>query len=81
MQTNENSAQDYKKYKEPDTLFEHFVIVGLHPDANLEDVEDAFARRKKWEVQLETSDMVDFRMLSNCGPSVPSLEPQVCLLA
>lgn len=73
--------QDYKKYKELDSIFEHFVIIGLHPDANLEDVEDAFARRKKWEVQLETSDMVDFRMLSNCGPSVPSLEPQVCLLA
>nr|XP_033509707.1 uncharacterized protein LOC104087611 isoform X3 [Nicotiana tomentosiformis] len=72
-----SKTSDYKKYKEPDTLFEHFVIVGLHPDANLEDVEDAFARRKKWEVQLETSDMVDFRMLSNCGPSVPSLEPQV----
>ncbi|XP_059300813.1 uncharacterized protein LOC132053034 isoform X1 [Lycium ferocissimum] len=72
-----SKTSDYKKYKEPDALFEHFVIVGLHPDANLEDVEDAFARRKKWEVQLETSDMVDFRMLSNCGPSVPSLEPQV----
>ncbi|PHT80409.1 hypothetical protein T459_18461, partial [Capsicum annuum] len=72
-----SKASDYKKYKEPDSLFEHFVIVGLHPDANLEDVEDAFARRKKWEVQLETSDMVDFRMLSNCGPSVPYLEPQV----
>ncbi|MCD7467426.1 hypothetical protein HAX54_004847 [Datura stramonium] len=72
-----SKTSDYKKYKEPDSLFEHFVIVGLHPDANLEDVEDAFARRKKWEVQLETSDMVDFRMLSNCGPSVPSLEPQV----
>ncbi|CAN4098113.1 unnamed protein product [Withania somnifera] len=72
-----SKTSDYKKYKEPDSLFEHFVIVGLHPDANLEDVEDAFARRKKWEVQLETSDMVDFGMLSNCGPSVPSLEPQV----
>ncbi|KAJ8559351.1 hypothetical protein K7X08_003409 [Anisodus acutangulus] len=72
-----SKTSDYKKYKEPDTIFEHFVIVGLHPDANLEDVEDAFSRRKKWEVQLETSDMVDFRMLSNCGPSVPSVEPQV----
>ncbi|XP_049411105.1 uncharacterized protein LOC125874290 isoform X1 [Solanum stenotomum] len=72
-----SKTSDYKKYKELDSIFEHFVIVGLHPDANLEDVEDAFARRKKWEVQLETSDMVDFRMLSNCGPSVPSLEPQV----
>lgn len=72
-----SKTSDYKKYKELDSIFEHFVIIGLHPDANLEDVEDAFARRKKWEVQLETSDMVDFRMLSNCGPSVPSLEPQV----
>ncbi|RAL43437.1 hypothetical protein DM860_012578 [Cuscuta australis] len=71
-------AMDYKKYKEPFSLFEHFIIVGLHPEANLKAAEDAFAKKKKWELELEKShDMVDIRMPSRRAPSLPSLEPQI----
>lgn len=65
------------KYKEPSSLFEHFIVAGLHPDANLEIVEDAFARRKKWEMEMEKSEITDFRKLQHRGPSHPALEPQV----
>ena len=65
-------------FKEPTSLFEHFVIVGLHPDANLEVVEDAFAKKKKWErKEMEKSEFVDFKKLQQQGPPVPTLEPQV----
>ncbi|XP_031100056.1 uncharacterized protein LOC116004232 [Ipomoea triloba] len=72
-----SKTSDGKKYKEPTSLFEHFIIVGLHPEANLKAAEDAFARKKKWELELERSDIVDIRMLPHRGPPLPSLEPQV----
>ncbi|KAA8550691.1 hypothetical protein F0562_002375 [Nyssa sinensis] len=68
---------DHKKYKEPTSLFEHFIIAGIHPYANLEAVEDAFAKRKKWELQMEKSEMIDFKMLQHRGPSLPTSEPQI----
>ncbi|TYK24604.1 DENN domain-containing protein [Cucumis melo var. makuwa] len=63
-------------YQEPTSLFEHFIIAGLHPDTNLEAVEDAFAKRKKWELQRKNSE-IDIRMAEHRGPSVPLLEPQI----
>ncbi|KAG2719371.1 hypothetical protein I3760_03G263500 [Carya illinoinensis] len=70
-------SQDHKKYKEPMSLFENFIIVGLHPDANLEVVEDAFAKKKKWKSELAKSEILDFKMLQHQEPSIPTLEPQV----
>ncbi|KAF7818482.1 DENN domain-containing protein 5B [Senna tora] len=67
---------DCVNYKEPTSLFEHFVIVGLHPDANLEAVEDAFANRKKWEKE-EKYESEDFQMPQQQGSPVPMLEPQI----
>ncbi|KAJ0802295.1 putative uDENN domain-containing protein [Helianthus annuus] len=32
------------KYEDTTTLFEHFLIAGIHPNANLDPVEDAFAK-------------------------------------
>ncbi|KAK7245288.1 hypothetical protein RIF29_40127 [Crotalaria pallida] len=64
-------------YKDPTSLFEHFVIVGLHPDANLEVVEDAFARKKQWEKVKEKSEYVDYRSLQRQRPLEPTLEPQI----
>lgn len=64
-------------YQEPTSLFEHFIIAGLHPDTNLEIVEDAFAKRKKWELQRKNSEMIDTKMVDHRGPSVPLLEPQI----
>ncbi|GAU19328.1 hypothetical protein TSUD_336140, partial [Trifolium subterraneum] len=70
-------SMDCLNYKEPTSLFEHFVIVGLHPDANLEVVEHAFARRKKWEREQETSERLDYRMTQQQRPSDSTLEPQI----
>lgn len=61
----------------PTSLFEHFIIAGLHSDANLEVVEDAFVRRKKWESEMAKSELIDSKLLQNRGPSFPTLEPQV----
>ncbi|GAV84174.1 DENN domain-containing protein [Cephalotus follicularis] len=65
------------KFKEPTSLFEHLIIAGLYPDANLEAVEDAFGRRKKWEREMAQSGIIDSKMLEHRGPTVPSLEPQI----
>ncbi|KAH7836510.1 hypothetical protein Vadar_002237 [Vaccinium darrowii] len=69
-----SKVSDQEKYKEPTSLFEHFIIVGIHPDANLEIVEDAFAKRKKWEVQMEKYEMIDVKLLL---PSFSTMEPQI----
>lgn len=51
--------------------------MGIHPDANLEVVEEAFAKRKKWEFEMEKSEILDSKMLQYRGASNPTLEPQV----
>ncbi|CAA2998147.1 Hypothetical predicted protein [Olea europaea subsp. europaea] len=68
---------DLEKYKEPTSLFEHFIIAGLQPDANLEAVEDAFVKKKKWEQEMARTEMLDFNMLQYRRPTLPILEPQV----
>ncbi|XP_010264819.1 PREDICTED: uncharacterized protein LOC104602732 isoform X2 [Nelumbo nucifera] len=71
-----SKSMERKRYMEPTSLFEHFVIVGLHPDANLEAVENAFAKRKTWELEMAKSE-IDLKMLQYRGPSIPTLEPQI----
>ncbi|KAJ6403656.1 hypothetical protein OIU84_011958 [Salix udensis] len=68
---------NHSKYKEPTSLFEHFIVAGPHPDANLEKVEDAFAREKKWKSDMEKSDLLDFKSIHRRAPSFPTLEPQI----
>uniref|UniRef100_A0A7N2N844 Uncharacterized protein n=1 Tax=Quercus lobata TaxID=97700 RepID=A0A7N2N844_QUELO len=68
---------DLTKYKEPTSLFEHLIVVGLHPDANLEIVEDVFAKRKKWQLQMANSEILEFKKLQHLAPSIPTLEPQL----
>ncbi|KAE9585516.1 hypothetical protein Lalb_Chr25g0289771 [Lupinus albus] len=70
---------DRVDYKKPTSLFEHFVIVGLHPDVNLEAVE--FARSKKWEKEKENSEHVDYRMLQRQRLLETTSEPQVCYMS
>ncbi|KAJ7972573.1 DENN domain containing protein [Quillaja saponaria] len=70
---------DHVRYKEPTLLFEHFVVVGLHPDSNLQVTKDSFAKRKKWEIEMENSEIIDFKLLQQRGPSVPALEPKILL--
>lgn len=68
---------DHTNYKEPTSLFEHFIVAGLQPDTNLETVEVAFAKRKKWEMEMAKSELVDFKVLHQRRPSLPTLEPQI----
>ncbi|KAE9460746.1 hypothetical protein C3L33_07349, partial [Rhododendron williamsianum] len=72
-----SKASDQEKYKEPTSLFEHFIIVGIHPDANLEIVEDAFAKRKKWELDMKQYEMTDLELLQHRGASFSTMEPQI----
>lgn len=71
-----SKSLNHSKY-EPTSLFEHFIVAGLHPDANLEKVEDAFATEKKWESDMEKSGLLDFNSMQRRAPSFPTLEPQI----
>ncbi|CAG7900404.1 unnamed protein product [Brassica rapa] len=68
---------DQTKYKEPTSLFEHFIIVGLHPETDLKPVEEAFRRRKKWETEMSRYEVADYRILRHRGPQFPVLQPQI----
>lgn len=69
--------QDDTRYREPDSLFEHFIIVGLHSDTNLKPVEDAFAQRKMWDLEMAKPGYKDYKTLQKRWPKIPALEPQV----
>ena len=62
-------------YTEPTSLFEHFIIAGLHPNSNLEVVEAAYARQKTWEMLNRNKMSPDPKRMRNLEP--PSLEPEV----
>ncbi|WOH13327.1 hypothetical protein DCAR_0832836 [Daucus carota subsp. sativus] len=62
-------------YTEPTSLFEHFIIAGLHPNSNLEVVEAAYARQKTWEMLNRNKMSPDPKRMRNMEP--PSLEPEI----
>ncbi|XP_058095045.1 uncharacterized protein LOC131240674 isoform X2 [Magnolia sinica] len=70
-------TMDRKQQMEPTSLFEQFFIVGLHSDANVEAIEEGFAKRKTWELEMEKSNILDLRKLQYRGPPPPTLEPQI----
>ncbi|CAH8354626.1 unnamed protein product, partial [Eruca vesicaria subsp. sativa] len=72
-----HSSKDLDQTKEPTSLFEHFIIVGLHPETELKPVEEAFRRRKKWEMEMSRYEVADYRILRHRGPQFPVLEPQI----
>ncbi|ESQ50402.1 hypothetical protein EUTSA_v10001892mg [Eutrema salsugineum] len=76
-QLHSSKALDQTKSKEPTSLFEHFIIVGLHPETDLKPVEEAFRRRKKWEMEMSRYEVADYRILRHRGPQFPILEPQI----
>ncbi|CAH8361179.1 unnamed protein product [Eruca vesicaria subsp. sativa] len=76
-QLHSSKALDQTKYKEPTSLFEHFIIVGLHPETDLKPVEEAFRRRKKWEMEMSRYEVADYRILRHRGPQFPILQPQI----
>ncbi|KAI9122003.1 hypothetical protein K1719_006692 [Acacia pycnantha] len=72
-----SKTMDCVNHKEPSSLFENFVIVGLLPDASLEAVEEAFVERKKWQKEKAKSEFLDSKRLQQQGPAAPTLEPQL----
>ncbi|XVF21489.1 hypothetical protein REPUB_Repub12eG0094600 [Reevesia pubescens] len=72
-----SKTMDQIKYEEPKSIFEHFIIVGIHPDANLGDVKEAFAKRKMWEMEMKRSGIIDLKIIQHQGPPLPTFEPQV----
>ncbi|CAN6486082.1 unnamed protein product [Victoria cruziana] len=64
-------------YKEPNSLFEHFVIVGLHSNSNFQATEVAFAKRKIWESEMAKPEILDIRKLPHRSPPIPVLEPEI----
>ncbi|PPS00969.1 hypothetical protein GOBAR_AA19701 [Gossypium barbadense] len=71
------NPEDKFRYEQPTSIFEHFIIAGVHPDTDLGTVEEAFAKRKKWETDTKRSGMIDVKMLQNHGPPLPIFEPQI----
>ncbi|BBN19714.1 hypothetical protein MPTK1_8g12990 [Marchantia polymorpha subsp. ruderalis] len=64
--------------KERVCFFEHFVVVGLHPSANVEATEVAFAKKKAWQRDSERSEWLGGdAKTQHRGPPQPTLEPQV----
>ncbi|KAJ0967349.1 hypothetical protein J5N97_024266 [Dioscorea zingiberensis] len=72
----QSKTRDHRQHEEATSLFEHFLIVGLHSCANVEVIEDAFARRKNWESEAANSEIFDLRKIQYHGHP-PALEPQI----
>ncbi|KAA3459513.1 DENN domain-containing 5B [Gossypium australe] len=72
-----SKSMDKFGYEQPTSIFEHFIIAGVHPDTDLGTVEEAFGKRKKWETDMKRSGMIDVKMLQNHGPPLPIFEPQI----
>ncbi|GJV91031.1 putative uDENN domain protein [Tanacetum coccineum] len=75
--SNETQKYDTTKYHDPTSLFEHFLIAGIHPNANLGPMEDAFAKRKKWEAKSDKTDLMDLKVMQFRSPPSVMVEPQV----
>ncbi|KAL0286999.1 UNVERIFIED_CONTAM: hypothetical protein Sangu_2710900 [Sesamum angustifolium] len=73
----QSKTLDPDKFKEPTSLFEHFVIAGLRPDASPEVFEVVSARKKTWEEGIARSGMLDLDIRQFEQPPLPTLEPQV----
>jgi hypothetical protein len=63
--------------KEPVSIFEHFVVVGLHPNSNVAATEAAFAKKKTWQRNVEKAEHLSGEVLKFKGPPVPALEAQL----
>ncbi|GJR81980.1 putative reverse transcriptase domain-containing protein [Tanacetum coccineum] len=69
--------EDTAKYHDPTSLFEHFLIAGIHPNANLRPVEDAFATKKKWQAKFDKTDLMDLKVMQFRSPPSVMVEPQI----
>ncbi|KAK9057407.1 hypothetical protein SSX86_022242 [Deinandra increscens subsp. villosa] len=72
-----SNSSDTANYQDPTALFEHFLIAGIHPNANLEPVEDAFVRRKKREAKSGKTELMDLKRMHFQSPPNVMMEPQI----
>ncbi|GJY48086.1 zinc finger, CCHC-type containing protein [Tanacetum coccineum] len=67
----DTDLHDTAKYQDPTSLFAHLLIAGIHPNANLRPVKDAFDTRKKWEAKSDKTDVMDMKVMQfRSAPSV-----------
>ncbi|KAE8686060.1 hypothetical protein F3Y22_tig00111086pilonHSYRG00004 [Hibiscus syriacus] len=64
-------------YEQPTSVFEHFIIAGIHPDTDLGSVAETTAKRKNWETDMKSSGMIDLKMIKSHGPPAPIFEPKI----
>ncbi|XP_078427691.1 DENN (AEX-3) domain-containing protein isoform X3 [Wolffia australiana] len=69
-------SQEYKQEKNPVSLFEHLLVIGLHSCSKLESVEDMFAQKKAWEARTSRSEACSLKKSPYHGRP-PMLDPQV----
>ncbi|XP_039030840.1 uncharacterized protein LOC120165366 [Hibiscus syriacus] len=72
-----SKTKEKLKYEQPTSVFEHFIIAGIHPDTDLGSVQETTAKRKKWETDMKRSGMIDLKMIQNHGPPAPIFEPKI----
>ncbi|KAI3682632.1 hypothetical protein L1987_82739 [Smallanthus sonchifolius] len=72
-----SKPSDILNYEDPTTLFEQFFIAGVHPNANLASVEDAFVKRKKWEAKSDKSEPMGLKINHFQSPPNAMMEPQI----
>ncbi|KAI5076692.1 hypothetical protein GOP47_0008757 [Adiantum capillus-veneris] len=67
-----------KKWIEPSCLFEHMVLVGLHPKVDTQALEAALLKRRNWERELDGPDRLrDVMRQQFRGSSPPVPDPQI----
>nr|GEY02761.1 long chain base biosynthesis protein 1-like isoform X2 [Tanacetum cinerariifolium] len=67
---------DTAKYHDPTSLFKHFLIACMHPNANLRPVEDAFATRKKWQAKYDKTDLINLKVMQFRSPASVMVKPK-----
>ncbi|KAI3829795.1 hypothetical protein L1987_03923 [Smallanthus sonchifolius] len=72
-----SKPSDISNYEDPTALFEQFFIAGVHPNANLASVEDAFVKRKKWEAKSDKSEPTGLKINHFQSPPNVMMEPQI----
>ncbi|KAK1428447.1 hypothetical protein QVD17_17281 [Tagetes erecta] len=73
----QSKSSDISNYQDPTALFEQFFVAGIHPNANLEPVEEAFVTRKKWEAKSQKTEVTDFKTMHYQPSPNVMMEPQI----
>lgn len=67
-----------RKWSEPSCLFEHMVLVGLHPETNTQALEAALLKRRTWERELDGPELLrDVMRQQFRGSSPPVPDPEI----